>query len=141
VGLQLHCAIYFDIPQLSIILMCMSRVQIPDFCIYSSLTQYTLYIYISPMTANKFCFLRQAASYIWWNFNLRMQQKLQKSILVSWDVTRCLCMSGSRCFQLSQYSRTPVSAVSVIRGLPWPENIKWKIPEINDSQFSNCAPF
>jgi hypothetical protein len=36
-----------------------------------------------------------------------------------------------------QYSRTPasadpVSAVSVIRGLP-PENIKWKIPEINDS--------
>jgi hypothetical protein len=37
----------------------------------------------------------------------------------------------------NEYSRTPasvdlVSAVSVIRSLP-PENVKWKIPEINDS--------
>lgn len=36
------------------------------------------------------------------------------------------------------YSRTPVSvdwvsAVSIIRGLSQPENIKWRIPEITDS--------
>lgn len=41
---------------------------------------------------------------------------------------------------------TPLSAVSpstvsIICSQPWSKNVRWKIPEINNSQVLNCEPF
>lgn len=39
------------------------------------------------------------------------------------------------------FTEVPLSEVSVARGQLWFENIRWKVPEINNSQVLNPTPF
>mgnify|MGYP006951416901 CR=1 FL=1 len=53
--------------------------------------------------------------------------------LLRYSSSHALCAQGCHIYDSPLFSKVSLSLVSVIHGHLWSENIKWKIPEMNNS--------